>query len=227
MPGGKGGVDVLLEEAEFLVAVGTAHDGEGPVLQVGQERHLHLQHVLGEVPLGHAVVRVHDLVGIRDAHAADLGLAFLQAQGGRRLVQSGALRLPHDLRRALVLAQAAEGGVPQDAVPGALGEGHLGHQLRRHPVRSLGCRPLDGRGERVVLLGEGLHALGQVAELALVEPRPHPPHVGELLLGVVLSQHEGAEAGAAALGIGPAGDHELAGLQALHLQPVLRALPQA
>jgi hypothetical protein len=71
---------VLLEEALAADAVGKALQAQRPVADVRQHPLRHRLVVVGQIGLGHAVVREQQLVGVRD----------LDAQAGRSLTTSRA-----------------------------------------------------------------------------------------------------------------------------------------
>src|SRR5579875_1129150 len=127
--------------------------------------------------------------------------------------------LPGDLRGWLVRPQALEAGVAELAVLGPLGEGDLGHQLGADPVDA--PHPLGVLEGRAALL-QGVEAPAQVGEDGAGEPGADLARVAQASPFVVADE-EGAQAGAAAAGLGEPADHQLLAGRALHLEPVGRA----
>ncbi len=194
---------------------------------------------MDQVPFRVAFFRPEDLVQIREADSL-FGRAprfrnrvrvrvRLRAGGGRVHGNAGhasifgGLRLtgvpPHRhaaFVRALVVAEAQEDGLAQQAVVGDLEVAHLHHHLRLHPgvLLPIRCAP-GGRPVPAV----GVQTLLRLADLFLGEAGADA--AGEHQLAVVVGgEVEGTEAGAAAAGTGVAHDDEVVGAVGAHLHPV-------
>ena len=79
-------------------------------------------------------------------------------------------------------------------------------------------------GDQLAIGGERLQPGAEIGEDAPVEPGADPARVAQTAF-VEVADEERAEAGPAALRIGPAADHQLLLVDALELQPVRRATP--
>src|SRR5687768_16369410 len=102
------------------------------------------------------------------------------------------------------------------SVVGPLGECHLGHELRPHPVSLHAAR---WRLERALVRGERIELLLERGEALLVEAGADVARVDEPSLAVVDAEQQPAEGVAAAARVGIAGDHELLATSALELDP--------
>ena len=178
--------------------------------------------VAHQLPLGGAGARVNDALRMRDRDTGRQSGGVLRGATDRpcKLARAGDT-FTHDGCRLDVGSQTTKHRMTNVAVAGPVGERHLGHQRGLHPVRAavdparIGERA-DGGGDR------GEPALERQQRVC-IKAGADPAGVLQHALFVVHAQQQGADAGACALRIGIAADHELLPAAALELDPVGRA----
>src|SRR5206468_2435896 len=140
-----------------------------------------------------------------------------------RLRSGVALRpaLAPDFLGLQVGTQPDEYGMAHAPVRGPLGEAHLAHQLRLHPVIAAPRRPRRAEGR--LRAGQRLEKLPYVVLHGPVEAAPDPRHVPELI-AFVDADVQRAEVPVAAARLGIAADHEFLAALAFDLDPVGRSL---
>src|SRR5262245_32616815 len=171
---------VLLEERLSLDPVRVAGHHERTIAQVAKDPGGDRPVVRDQVSFGVSVLRPEDLLEVREPDGLARGLfGLFRGFLGR-----------------LVVAQAQEDGVAELAVGGPFLEAHLADDLGIRPDVLTALRQRSGRGRRGP--AQAVEPVSQLFELAIVEARPHTPHVAEAL-AFSNGQMERAEADPSAL----------------------------
>ena len=212
------GRGVLLVEAGAPIARGAADEAQGPIRHVRHHEGRDRLVVAREPELGDRLAAIEHAVRMREPDPGHRDGAVAAARDRARRLRHAA-RLAHDLGGRLVLAEALERGMAQQAVAGPLGERDLGHQLRLHPVRAARGRARAVRRERGGAPLEPAQARAQALEGGVVEAGADAAGVDETAVAVVHAEEQRAKLGARTLRVGIAADHELLPGHALHLEP--------
>ena len=176
---------MLLEEALAVDAVRRAHQAERPV----DDERLHARPdrfvVVEQILLADAGLRPQQLVGIAQRHGRAPGLpsAWLVGRAATGSTFSGCAAIfgrfdgfRNDFLGRLVLAQALEGRLAQDAVAGPAAEFDLGDQLRLAPRRtflSLAAGPSTGGFFVLMRIELFLQIVGDCCRKAGADPAAH------------------------------------------------------
>ncbi len=148
-----------------------------------------------------------------------LSAAGIVDRRGRLLCGRRNLLLHRDLARRFILPNPREGGMPQDAFLGALGEFHFHHHPRRSPVNFPPPRIGHRSVERGPVLFQPLQPIVDRFDGFGVKPRAHVAAVDELLLLVVISEDQRPEIRPAPFRLGKTPDDKFLPFHAFHFQP--------
>ena len=197
---------VFLEETFLRPALRTAHQACRAMGRPGQHQRADSLVIIGKIALRRLGVGKYDAVPVRDS---DHRLVLLR---------SGRCRtFRHDLARILVLAQSQKAAVPYPSVPGKFGEGDLGNQPGRDPVRIAALRFRYFCRRSLAL--KPLHLACQFLHGVFREAGSHAALVDQLSV-LVLGEQQRGKRTAFLVRFAPANDDKFLSPRTFDLQPV-------